>query len=183
MVECQRRRCTVGRTAHRPGLAGGSVYVDQRVTSVAATSTDLWRVVEGIGGENGWESWALARQGRGWIDRLVGGVGLRRGRRDPQRLRAGEAVDFWRVDEIESGHLLRLRAEMRLPGIAWLDLYVDPDGDTSTYTQRAVFQPRGLAGHLYWWAVAPFHRRGVGGVGRHIAAAAGRRAAGGRPPP
>src|SRR4051795_1200046 len=157
-----------------PDWAGGSVYVDQRVTSVAATSTDLWRVVEGIGGDNGWYSWSLAWRARGWIDRLVGGVGLRRGRRDPHRLRTGDAVDFWRVDEIEPGHLLRLRAEMRLPGVAWLELYVDSDGDGSTYTQRAVFQPRGLAGHLYWWAVAPFHRRGVGGMGGEIPAGATR---------
>jgi len=155
-----------------PQWAGGSLYVDKRVTRVAATAVDLWRVVEGVGGENGWYSWPLAWQARGWLDRVFGGVGLRRGRRDPARLRSGDAVDFWRVEEIEPGHLLRLRAEMRLPGRAWLELRVDPAGDGSTYTQRAVFQPRGLAGHLYWWSVAPFHRLVFGGMARNIAAAA-----------
>jgi len=157
-----------------PKWAGGSLYVDQRVVEVAALPADLWRVVEGIGGENGWYSWSLAWRSRGWLDRLVGGVGLRRGRRDPARLRSGDAVDFWRVDEIEPGHLLRLRAEMRLPGRAWLEFRVDPAGDQSTYTQRAVFQPSGLAGHLYWWSVAPFHRLVFGGMARNIAATATR---------
>ena len=157
-----------------PEWAGGSLYVDKRVVSVAAPTEALWRVVEGLGGENGWYSWSLAWQVRGWIDRIVGGVGLRRGRRDPVRLRSGDSVDFWRVDEIEPGHLLRLRAEMRLPGHAWLELRVDPEGDGSTYTQRAVFQPRGLAGHLYWWSVAPFHRFVFGGMARNIAATAAR---------
>src|SRR4051812_19681774 len=90
-------------------------------------------------------SWPLAWQARGWLDRVFGGVGLRRGRRDPARLRSGDAVDFWRVEEIDPGHLLRLRAEMRLPGRAWLELRVDTASEGSTYTQRAVFQPRGLA--------------------------------------
>ena len=157
-----------------PDWAGGSLYADKRVADVAARPADLWRVIEGIGGENGWYSWSLGWQVRGWIDRLVGGVGLRRGRRDPSRLRVGDAVDFWRVDQIEPGHLLRLRAEMRLPGRAWLEFRVDPAGDRSTYTQRAVFQPRGLAGHLYWWSVAPLHRLVFGGMARNITAAATR---------
>ena len=157
-----------------PDWAGGSLYVDERVTAVAAKPAELWRTIEGIGGENGWYSWALAWWFRGLIDRFVGGVGLRRGRRDPSRLRRGDAVDFWRVDEIEPGRLLRLRAEMRLPGQAWLELRVDPAGDGSTYTQRAVFQPRGLAGHIYWWSVAPFHRFVFGGMARNVAAAAAR---------
>jgi uncharacterized protein YbjT (DUF2867 family) len=155
-----------------PDWAGGSLYVDKRVCEVAASSVDLWRVIEGIGGENGWYSWSLAWRLRGWLDRLVGGVGLRRGRRDPSRLRTGDAVDFWRVEEVEPGHLLRLRAEMRLPGRAWLELRVESAGGRSTYTQRAIFAPRGLAGHLYWWSVAPFHRVVFGGMARNVAAAA-----------
>src|SRR3954453_2427251 len=155
-----------------PEWAGGSLYVDKRVTCVASTAVDLWRVVEGVGGENGWYSWPFAWQARGWLDRVFGGVGLRRGRRDPARLRSGDPGDFSRVEEIEPAHLLRLRAEMRLPGRAWLELRVAPAGDGSTYTQRAVFQPRGLAGHLYWWSVAPFHRLVFGGMARNIAAAA-----------
>ena len=162
--------------ARRPGLtdpewSGGSLYVDKRVASVATSPAELWRVIEGIGGDNGWYSWVFGWWVRGWLDRLVGGVGLRRGRRDPSRLRRGDAVDFWRVDEIEPGHLLRLRAEMRLPGRAWLEFRVEPEGERSTYTQRAVFQPRGLAGHLYWWAVAPFHGVVFGGMARNIPAA------------
>ncbi|MFD0774685.1 DUF2867 domain-containing protein, partial [Streptomonospora algeriensis] len=95
---------------------------------------------------------------RGFVDRAVGGVGLRRGRRDPTRLRVGDALDFWRVEEVERGALLRLRAEMRLPGLAWLQLITEDDGDGSVLHQRALFHPRGLAGHLYWWCLLPAHR-------------------------
>ena len=158
-----------------PGWAGGSLYEDTRQTSVDADADALWRVVEGIGGENGWYSFPLAWALRGWMDRLSGGVGLRRGRRDPHRLRVGDSLDFWRVEEIEPGRLLRLRAEMRLPGLAWLELRVQPDGPhRSRYQQRAVFHPRGLAGHLYWWSVAPFHSVVFGGMVRNIADRAAR---------
>jgi hypothetical protein len=155
-----------------PDWAGGSLYVDERSGHVDVSPTEVWRVVEGIGGANGWYSWPLAWAARGLLDRLVGGVGLRRGRRDPVRLQAGDALDFWRVEEIERGHLLRLRAEMRLPGRAWLELRVTPDGAGSRYHQRAVFQPRGLAGHLYWWAVAPFHGIVFGHMLRNVIATA-----------
>jgi len=104
------------------------------------------------------------------MDRLVGGVGLRRGRRDPQRLQVGEALDFWRVEEIERGRLLRLRAEMKVPGKAWLELRVAAnEGHGSTYRQRAVFVPKGLTGQIYWWAVWPFHGIVFGGMVRNIA--------------
>lgn len=153
-----------------PDWAGGSLYTDERRRDVAAGPEALWRVIEGIGGENGWYSFPLAWALRGWFDRLVGGVGLRRGRRDAHRLRVGDALDFWRVEEIERGSMLRLRAEMRLPGKAWLEMYAEPDGaGRSRYRQRAVFHPRGLAGHLYWWSVAPFHTIVFGGMARRIA--------------
>ena len=122
-----------------PDWSGGSVYEDRRHRDVAASADALWRVVEGIGGETGWYSFPLAWSARGWLDRLVGGVGLRRGRRDPHQLRVGEALDFWRVEEIEHGRLLRLRAEMRLPGRAWLELRTVPHGPG---------QPVRAAGHL-----------------------------------
>lgn len=109
-----------------PDWAGGSLYTDERELAVDASPAALWRVVEGIGGDNGWYSFPLAWAVRGWLDRLVGGVGIRRGRRDAARLRVGDSLDFWRVEEIEPGRLLRLRAEMRLPGLAWLELYADP---------------------------------------------------------
>ncbi|MFJ7154211.1 SDR family oxidoreductase [Streptomyces sp. NPDC101118] len=163
-----------------PDWAGGSLYQDVREREVAAGSRDLWRVVEGIGGENGWYSFPLAWAVRGWLDRLVGGVGLRRGRRDTARLRVGDSLDFWRVEEIEPGRLLRLRAEMRLPGLAWLEMYAEPDGDgRSRYRQRALFHPRGLAGQLYWWSVAPFHAVVFGGMARRIARTAEEGAGGG----
>ncbi|GAA3490456.1 SDR family oxidoreductase [Streptomyces cremeus] len=157
-----------------PDWAGGSLYTDVREAVVDASPERLWRVVEGIGGENGWYSFPLAWAVRGWMDRLVGGVGLRRGRRDKARLRVGDSLDFWRVEEIEPGALLRLRAEMRVPGLAWLELGVRQDEKGRTvYHQRAVFYPHGLLGHAYWWSVAPFHGVVFGGMVRNIAAAAG----------
>ncbi|WP_395292702.1 SDR family oxidoreductase [Kitasatospora hibisci] len=153
-----------------PDWAGGSLYQDVRERRVGAPPAALWRVVEGIGGENGWYSFPLGWTLRGLLDRLAGGVGLRRGRRDPARLRIGDSLDFWRVEEIERGRLLRLRAEMRLPGLAWLELSVAPDGNGgSRYRQRALFHPHGLAGHAYWWSVAPFHAAVFGGMARRIA--------------
>ncbi|SHN00662.1 SDR family oxidoreductase [Actinacidiphila paucisporea] len=158
-----------------PDWAGGSLYTDRRQTVVDASPADLWRVIEGIGGENGWYSFPLAWALRGLLDRLVGGVGLRRGRRDATRLRVGDSLDFWRVEEIERGRLLRLRAEMRLPGLAWLEMSADRDPAGRTrYRQRAVFHPRGLLGHAYWWAISPFHAAVFGGMARNIAQAAAR---------
>ncbi|WP_367124971.1 SDR family oxidoreductase [Streptomyces phytohabitans] len=158
-----------------PDWAGGSLYTDRRAHRVDASEDALWRVIEGIGGDNGWYSFPLAWAVRGWLDRLVGGVGLRRGRRDAARLRTGDSLDFWRVEEIERGRLLRLRAEMRVPGLAWLELRTAHDRQGRTvYLQRALFHPRGLAGHLYWWSVAPFHGLVFGGMARNIAKAAAR---------
>ncbi|MFG2276486.1 SDR family oxidoreductase [Streptomyces chartreusis] len=156
-----------------PDWAGGSLYTDDRERRVDASPGALWRVIEGIGGENGWYSFPLAWAVRGWLDRLVGGVGLRRGRRDASRLRVGDSLDFWRVEAIEPGRLLRLRAEMRLPGLAWLEMRVLTDGDGRTrYRQRALFHPHGLLGQAYWWSVSPFHAIVFGGMARNIARAA-----------
>ncbi|MFJ6409635.1 DUF2867 domain-containing protein [Streptomyces hydrogenans] len=156
-----------------PDWAGGSLYTDERERAVHADPADLWRVVEGIGGEHGWYSFPLAWAVRGRLDRLSGGVGLRRGRRDAHRLRIGDALDFWRVEEVEPGRLLRLRAEMRLPGLAWLELRVTPaPGGRARYRQRALFHPHGLAGHLYWRAISPFHTVVFGTMADNIARAA-----------
>jgi Protein of unknown function (DUF2867). len=106
------------------------------------------------------------------LDQIIGGVGLRRGRRDPKRLRVGDAVDFWRVEEIDPGRLLRLRAEMRLPGLAWLELGLRRAGGRTIYQQRAIFHPRGLIGHLYWWAISPLHGLIFGRMPRNVAEAA-----------
>lgn len=160
-----------------PGWAGGSLYVDERRVEVEASPAALWRVIEAVGGERGWYSWPLAWYVRGLADRLLGGPGLRRGRRDPRRLLVGDAVDFWRVEEVVPGRLLRLRAEMRLPGLAWLELTVEPvgpdeDASPTVFAQRALFHPHGLAGQLYWWTVYPFHGVVFGGMQRNVARAA-----------
>ncbi|MFF3438663.1 SDR family oxidoreductase [Streptosporangium sp. NPDC002721] len=157
-----------------PGWAGGSLYIDARARRVDAAPEALWAVVEAVGGEAGWYSLPLAWSLRGLMDRLVGGVGLRRGRRDPKRLWVGDSVDFWRVEEVEPGRLLRLRAEMRLPGLAWLEMRVLTYRGETVYGQRAIFHPRGLAGHLYWWSIAPFHSLIFGPMLRNVARAAER---------
>ena len=161
-----------------PSWAGGSLYVDEREHVVRADRAELWRVITGIGGDRGWYSFPLAWAVRGWMDRLGGGVGLRRGRRNPDELRIGEALDFWRVEELLEGRMLRLRAEMKLPGLAWLELSADQTAYGETvFRQRALFHPRGLLGHLYWWAIAPFHGIVFGGMARNIALAAEHRKA------
>jgi hypothetical protein len=174
-----------------PDWAGGSLYVDTRSREVDAPPERLWSVILGIGGGNGWYSWPLAWEVRGVLDRLSGGPGLRRGRTNPKSLNVGEALDWWRVEDIVPGRKLRLRAEMRVPGQAWLDLEVQPThppgsqaasrgaggiddagASSCTFTQTAYFHPRGLAGQLYWWSVAPFHGIVFGGMQRNIARAA-----------
>ena len=158
-----------------PSWAGGSLYVDERDMIVHASPAALWRVIEGIGGETGWYSFPAAWAVRGLLDRLAGGVGLRRGRRDPSHLLVGDALDFWRVEAIEPGKLLRLRAEMKLPGLAWLEMSMGQDSEgVTTYSQRAIFQPRGLAGHAYWRSISPFHGIVFGGMLKNITAAAER---------
>ncbi|SDL08102.1 Uncharacterized conserved protein YbjT, contains NAD(P)-binding and DUF2867 domains [Nonomuraea maritima] len=158
-----------------PDWAGGVLYLDERRRAVRASPAELWRVIEGVGGDSGWYSVPAVWRLRGFLDRLVGGVGLRRGRRDPHRLRVGDALDFWRVEEVVPGRLLRLRAEMRLPGLAWLELTCGEEHGTTVYGQRAVYHPRGLLGHLYWWVMWPFHRFVFGGMARNIAEAASAR--------
>jgi len=158
-----------------PEWAGHTVYTDVREQHSDASVENLWSVVEGIGGDNGWYSFPLAWAIRGWADKLVGGVGLRRGRRDARRLSTGDALDFWRVEAIERGRFLRLRAEMRVPGRAWLELTTEPDpAGGSRYRQRAVFFPSGLGGRLYWLAVLPFHSVIFSGMANSITQAAAR---------
>ena len=151
-----------------PQWSGGSLYEDVRERHCTAPPEQLWAAVERIGGENGWYSAGFLWEVRGLLDRLVGGVGMRRGRRDPDHLAIGDVVDFWRVEDRIPPRLLRLRAEMKNPGLAWLEFSVEPDGAGSVLHQRAVFFPRGLAGHAYWWAVAPFHAFVFPPMIRHI---------------
>jgi hypothetical protein len=143
-----------------PEWAGATMLTDRQVVHTNATPDALFREVCSLGGDRGWLVgnwlWVL----RGWLDRTVGGVGMRRGRRHPTDLRVGDVVDFWRVEAIEPARVLRLRAEMRLPGDAWLEwsIGLEPDRKGTLFVQRALFRPRGLLGRAYWYAVSPFHR-------------------------
>ena len=141
-----------------PSWSGGTVLSDERTAVTSAPSDAVFAALCRLGGNRGWHSngwlWGL----RGAIDTLIGGVGMRRGRRDPDRLRVGDALDFWRVEALEEGRLLRLRAEMKLPGEAWLEWRVEPTVTGSRIHQLARYHPRGLWGRLYWLGVAPFHR-------------------------
>lgn len=143
---------------------------DKRVKTIAAPAEKVWAVVARIGGEHGWYHgtwlWVL----RGFIDRVVGGVGLRRGRRDAERLAAGDALDFWRVASVKENDHLSLAAEMKVPGLATLDFSVKAiDPNLCELTQHARFQPRGLAGILYWYALIPLHEYIFGGMLKKIA--------------
>ena len=156
-----------------PDWSGGSLYTDERELASGSSAESLWKVIERIGGSNGWYSFPLAWETRGLLDRLTGGPGLRRGRRNPHYLIAGETVDFWRVEECDRGKLLRLRAEMKLPGLAWLELEVRTgEKGTVLYHQRAIYHPRGLWGHVYWWSVWPFHGIVFGSMVKNITKAA-----------
>lgn len=134
------------------------MLLEQRQIRIQASQEDVFQVYTSLGGDTGWLFMNWAWRVRGWIDRLLGGSGLRRGRRDPQQLRVGDAVDFWRVEEIQSPQLLRLRAEMILPGKAWLryESGPTPEGDI-LLLQTAIFAPRGLIGFLYWYLLYPIH--------------------------
>jgi uncharacterized protein YbjT (DUF2867 family) len=134
------------------------MLLDQTRTHIHASPTEVFAVICALGGESGWPAGNALWQLRGFLDRLVGGVGMRRGRRHPHELSVGEPLDFWRVEALEPPHLLRLRAEMKLPGVAWLQFEVLPDEHGARVEQTAFYEPRGLAGHLYWYAVVPFHR-------------------------
>jgi hypothetical protein len=146
------------------------MLVDRREYATKASQESLFRVFAELGGERGWlyanHLWGL----RGILDRVIGGVGLRRGRRSPTNLRVGDALDFWRVEAYEPHHLLRLRAEMRLPGAAWLQFEALPNGvGASTLRQTAFFDPRGLFGYLYWYTLSPLHAMLFGTMAKRIA--------------
>ena len=155
-----------------PGNFSGTeqgMLIDRRERSTKATAHAVFSIVTTLGGKRGWlyadKLWGL----RGAIDRLVGGIGARRGRRSASDLRVGDAVDFWRVEVYEMDRLLRLRAEMRLPGYAWLQFEAMRADDGSTrLRQTAFFEPRGILGYLYWWSVQPFHNLIFGNMASRI---------------
>ncbi|WP_296667707.1 SDR family oxidoreductase [Demequina sp.] len=140
-----------------PEWAGRTVFQDERTRATTADPDAVWKVISQVGGATGWYSASVLWATRGWIDRLAGGIGSQRGRRTLKQVTVGDAIDVWRVERVEPGRLLRLRAEMRVPGAAWLELGVRPTDTGSEYRQRAVFFPRGLTGRLYWLSMLPFH--------------------------
>jgi hypothetical protein len=160
-----------------PDWSGGTVFTDRRSLVVAAAPDAVYHAVVRIGGGQGWYAADWLWRVRGALDRLVGGPGLRRGRRDADEVGFGEALDFWRVVAVEPGRRLALRAEMKLPGEARLEFTIEPDAGGSRLTQTARFRPRGLAGLAYWYAVLPLHAFVFEGMLQGIARAARSRAA------
>ncbi len=159
-----------------PAWSGAAMKVDRRVVSSSAPVDDLFWAVTRIGGDVGYYSMNWAWTARGWFDRLIGGVGLRRGRRDPEELRPGEALDFFRVVAIDlHRRRLLLQAEMKVPGTAWLGWSVAPNGEGSRLIQTARFIPKGLTGRLYWWSLLPFHAPIFRRMARRIARTAEQR--------
>ncbi len=152
-----------------PQWAGGTIFEDRRQRNIAASKEKVWSVVSRIGGERGWYHgtwlWVL----RGFIDRLVGGVGLSRGRRDSQSILTGDALDFWRVSSVKENDHLSLSAEMKVPGFASLDFHIQEiDAQNCKLVQHAQFQPKGLMGILYWHMLIPIHEYIFGGMIKKI---------------
>lgn len=146
------------------------MILEKRQMVVSAPVDAVYRTFSGLGGKRGWLHMNWAWEIRGIMDRLVGGVGLRRGRRDPDEVRIGDALDFWRVEALEPNHLLRLRAEMKVPGRAWLQFQVRPQNEgNSLLSQTAFFAPKGLSGLLYWYLLYPIHSLVFSGMIRKIA--------------
>lgn len=154
------------------GVRFGSRIVDSRTATVNVLTEAAFTPIQRIGGKTGWYYGNWLWRLRGILDRLLGGVGLRRGRRDAVDLRVGEALDFWRLEVFEPGHLLRLQAEMRLPGRAWLEFEVTAGEDGSTIRQTAIFDPLGLLGLAYWYSLYPVHRIIFAGMLRALVRAA-----------
>lgn len=151
------------------GASVGSRLVDSRTARVPVPPAAAFAPIRRIGGRQGWYYGNVLWRLRGLLDLPFGGAGTRRGRRDPERLLPGDTVDFWRVEEIERDRLLRLFAEMTLPGRAWLQFDVEPDGSGSLIRQTAIFDPVGVAGRLYWYAIWPVHGMVFRGMIRGIA--------------
>jgi uncharacterized protein YbjT (DUF2867 family) len=161
------------RTPQWGGVKFGRRIVDSRRVQVPFPPAIAFRPIERLGGKTGWycgnRLWGI----RGLLDLLFGGAGMRRGRRDPDQLLAGDTVDFWRVEEIRRDRLLRLAAEMRLPGRAWLQFEAEPEGSGSIVRQTAIFDPIGVLGQLYWYVLYPVHQFVFAGMLRGIVRAMG----------
>lgn len=157
-------------TIDREDWAG--LYKEERTILVQASPERVFEAVCRLGGDRGWVAWNTFWAIRGWVDEWVGGPGLRRGRRDPDELEAGEALDVWRVIRIEKPHLLRLQAEMILPGEAWLEFQALPENGATRLVITATMEPKGVFGWLYWWGSYPFHRLGFLKLAKVLAAEA-----------
>ncbi|HKY47972.1 MAG TPA: SDR family oxidoreductase [Acidimicrobiia bacterium] len=161
-----------GATPSWGGVRFGTRLVDSRTARVRRPAEVAFRPIQRLGGESGWYAWNRLWRVRGFLDLLIGGVGIRRGRPTTDQLRVGDTIDFWRVEKFEPNHLLRLTAEMKLPGRAWLEFEVNGDAHASTVRQTAIFDPVGLFGRLYWYALWPMHQLVFRGMLRRIKEAA-----------
>jgi hypothetical protein len=159
-----------GLTERYGGDRIGTRFVDSRKAVVPVPPSEAFAPVRRIGGDTGWYYGNVLWRLRGFLDLLAGGVGLRRGRRNPDELREGDVLDFWRVEAVEPNRLLRLRAEMRVPGRAWLQFEITPVPHGTEIRQTAVFDASGLFGLAYWYALYPLHRLVFGGMLRGIVA-------------
>lgn len=155
------------------GTRRGRRLVDSRELELDVAPEHAFAPIRRIGGKNGWYAFNWLWRLRGFLDLLVGGVGMRRGRSDQEQLRVGDSLDWWRVETYEPDHLLRLRAEMKLPGRAWLEFEVLPHGQGSRIRQTAIFDPVGISGLLYWYGIYPLHAAVFRGMLAGIARAAG----------
>jgi len=165
------RPCGFREAIHAAINADGRHFkIDSRSIHVDATPPEAFAAIRRIGGTAGWYYANWLWKLRGWMDRMVGGVGLRRGRRDPESLWIGDTVDFWRVESLEQDRLMQLVAEMKLPGRAWLKFEVTADASGSVIRQTAIFDALGLLGTAYWYLVSPFHHFIFSGMLRGIAA-------------
>ena len=153
------------------GVQFGSRLVDSRTATVATSPAVAFQSIQRIGGETGWYSWNWLWRFRGFLDLLAGGVGMRRGRPSPTALHVGDTIDFWRVEALEPNSRLRLVAEMNLPGRAWLEFEVTGDASSAKIRQTAIFDPVGVPGRAYWYALYPLHELVFAGMLRGIAKA------------
>jgi len=160
-----------GEESNWGGVRFGNRIVDSREVSVNCSAACAFRPIRRIGGKTGWYYSDRLWQVRGFLDLVFGGVGVRRGRRDPEMLQVGDAVDFWRVEAFEKNKKLLLAAEMKLPGRAWLEFAVEDKGATSLIRQTAIFDPIGVAGLMYWYVLYPMHKLIFANMLRAIAAA------------
>jgi len=162
-----------------PSWAGGSLHEQVHERQLHADADTLWQAFEALGAEHGWSATPLGWSLRGWIGQITGASKVDRGLRQPHRLHPGESLDWWRVEYIDRPHVLRLRADIPLPGRLWLELSVHDEADgRSSYRQRTLFQPHGLAGEAFWTLSGPFRDAVLGGIARDITSAVQQRRAG-----